>query len=1079
MTSTDISRLLLQPKKHYTGARLQQGRVIVDSDFNEEAQLDDKEQRRILGDVIGPTGSPDEGFAVALDVGDEVIPQPVSFNAGPAVDVLPYRLEPGTIYVGGLRFVQEEREVGGISSGEVVPLQREFLQMGPAEAPRALPGETHTQLAYLHAWEQCDTATEDEELRERALGGIDTSTRVRRMAHVLVDEVENGDDCFTAWTSVRQRIENAAGGTFDAAGVRLTSSARLRLSFVPGEALDACAPCSPDDPGRYLGAANQAIRIMMVAPDRYVWAVDNASPIYRVRVADPDGGAVRVEMLTEPRDEAHWPLRNTVVEFLPWGSLLDNGQKVAQEPGAFLRVDEGFDPDSNSFGLTAVDAQQLQALTSEWDASHPDRPQLPNDNDPNGRYLYMRIWHRLDDAADPLLLDVAGPHNLLLRQGLNPRFTGSGNPGDYWVVAVRPNTPHIIVPWDLTQTGGVGPHGPGHFYTPLSLITFRPPGPGEDANAEVVEAISDCRQRFRPLVDRDGCCTHTVGDGVTSIDDYKSIQDAVDNLPQEGGKVCVLPGTYSEEVVVGVDEVTIEGCGSQTQISTPPGEDPTGALFLIRASSVELRDLTLSTAGQVGVRVDDAPEGSAPRSGITLEGLEIAADRREGLGGNTRSCIDLRGVDDAAVRDCRLSMNGSLSDDAALCVRGSNIVVEGCRIESLPAGNATSSCWGGLQIGGDSEHITVRRNRIAGGVGHGITLGSLIWVSETTTRTDFGAGAGLQDPQEPCEPTVATVQPIEVEEVSFEAETAGDLSHIRIVDNTIESMAANGISVLTMLPLADEGEADRITTDHISIERNRIFNNVDQSTSLRERSPVSKVKKLEPGEEEAFGQFVVSQIPPAGIALVDGELITIRDNEIRDNGTGSPEQISGISILYGNGVVIESNRIQNNGLRQSGALPTADSTRAGIFVSLAGIASDQPTPDQSDALGSSLRILGNIVEHPNGGALAVRATGPVLVEGNYLLSQGNNATSQQPGVAQAVKVTNIGAPWETVDLRPDEPSPDRWLMPARTPEYLQRDASRLVQYKMSLKVIWARSIRNRQTAGDGSRRAASRITESR
>ncbi|MBI1356591.1 MAG: hypothetical protein GC160_19800 [Acidobacteria bacterium] len=1041
MTSTDISRLLLQPKKHYAGARLQQGRVLIDSDFNEEAQLDDEEQRRILGDVIGPTGSPDEGFAVDLALGDEVIPQAISYNGGPAVDVLPYRLKPGALYVGGLRFVQEQREIGGLAGGEVVALQREHLQMGPGDAPLAQPGVTHSQFVYLHAWEQCVTATEDEELRERALGGLDTSTRVRRMAQVLVDEVENGGDCLAAWTTVRQRIENATGGAFDAHGVRLRSSARLRLAFAPGEALDACAPCSPDDPGRYLGANNQAIRIMLVAADRYVWAFDNASPVYRVRLGEPSGGSVRVEMLTEPRDEAHWPLRNSVVEFLPWGALLDNGQKVAQEPGAFLRVDDGFDPDDGSFGLTAADALQLQALTAEWDAAHPDRPQLPNDNDPNGRYFYLRMWHRLDDEADPVLLDVAGPHTLLLRQGLDPQFTGAGNPGDYWVAALRPNTPHVIVPWDLTQTGGVEPHGPAHYYTPLSLITFRPPQAGEHANAEVVEAVSDCRQRFRPLVDRDGCCTHTVGDGVTSIGDYSSIQDAVDNLPQEGGKVCVLPGTYAEEVLVRWDDVTIEGCGPQTHIVSPAGESAASALILVRAANFTLRKLTLSTNGQVGVLVEEAPEGSAARSGVTIDDVRISADQRAGLGGHTRSCISLQRVADAVVRNCRLSMDGSLSDDATAFVRGSNILVEGCRLESLPADGSTSSCWGGLQIGGGSQHVTVRRNRIAGGVGHGITLGSLIWVSETTRRTDLGAGAGLQDTQDPCAPTVATVQPIEVEEVRFDAETAGDLGDLWIVDNTIERMAANGISTLTMLPLAEEGATDRITTDRLWIERNRIFDNVDQSTSLRERSPVSKVKKLEPGEEEAFGQFVVSQIPPAGIALVDGEYITIRDNEIRDNGTGSPEQISGVSILYGNGIVIESNRIQNNGLRQSGTLPIADPTRAGVFVSLAGIASDQPNPDQADPLGSSLRIIGNVVEHPNGGALAVRATGPVVVEGNYLLSQGNNATSQQPGVAQAVKIANIGPPWESVDLQPGEPAPSRWLMPERTPEYLQRDST--------------------------------------
>jgi hypothetical protein len=344
-----------------------------------------------------------------------------------------------------------------------------------------------------------------------------------------------------------------------------------------------------------------------------------------------------------------------------------------------------------------------------------------------------------------------------------------------------------------------------------------------------------------------------------------------------------------------------------------------------------------------------------------------------------------------------------------------------------------------LQIGGDSQRVTIRRNRIAGGVGHGITLGSLIWVSETTTRTTFGAGAGLQDTQDPCAPAVSTVQPVQVEEVRFDPETAGDLEDIRILDNRIEGMSANGISVLTMLPLRDDGGNDLITTDRITIERNRIFNNVDQSTSLRSRSPVAKAKKLEPGEEEAFGKFVVSEIPPAGIVLVDGEFITIRDNEIRDNGTGDPEPISGVCVVFGNGVVIEGNRIRNNGLRQSASTPAGDPTRAGVFVSLAGVASDQPTQDQSDTRGSSLRVVGNVVEHPNGLALAARATGPVLVEGNYLLSEGSNATAHQPGVAHAVSIVNVGRPWESIDLRAGEPSPNRWLMPNRTAEYLQRE----------------------------------------
>ena len=168
--------------------------------------------------------------------------------------------------------------------------------------------------------------------------------------------------------------------------------------------------------------------------------------------------------------------------------------------------------------------------------------------DPVGRYVFMRVWYRLDAAGDDVLLDsAAGPnnHTLLRRLGLVPEFNGVGRAGDYWVVTVRPNTPQQLTPWNLTQAGGVAPHGPRHVYAPLSLITFRPPGAGEPENTEVVASVRDCRRRFRPLVDREGCCTHTVGNGVDSLGDYVSIQSALDGLPPEGGKVCVLPGTYA------------------------------------------------------------------------------------------------------------------------------------------------------------------------------------------------------------------------------------------------------------------------------------------------------------------------------------------------------------------------------------------------------------------------------------------------------------------------------------------------------------------------------------------------------
>jgi hypothetical protein len=1038
-TNGDITRLLDQPGKHYVGARMQQGRTVLDSDFNEEATLGDEERRRVLTDVVGSAGSPDSGFAAALEIGDAVTLQPVSFNGEPPVETLNYRISPGAMYVGGLRFEHEERALGGVAGGDPIVFQRDFLQMGAADAPQT--GGNHSQLTYLHGWQQWVSATEDEELRERALGDdIDTSLRVRQMARVEVREVANGQDCAGTWDEVRQQIETEAGGAFDDSGHELLSPARLRVTLVPGEALDTCAPCAPDDVGRYLGANNQTIRIMLAASDRYVWGFDNASPLYRVELGPAAGGVIPVRMLTEPRDEARWPLVNTVVEVLPWSALLDNREKVAGEVGVHLRVAEGFDPDTASFQLDAADLPKLDEFVREWDAAHPDIDWLPNDADPDGRYLYLRIWHRLDADTDPVLLDTAAAptnHALLRRQGLLPEFTGGGRPGDYWVVTVRPNTPQQVTPWNLTQTGGVAPHGPRHVYAPLSLITFRPPGAGEPENTEVVDSLLDCRRLFRPLVDRVGCCTHTVGNGVDSLGDYVSIQAAIDALPQEGGKVCVLPGTYTEAVRIERPDIVVEGCGRQTKLRTPAGETA-AALIQLLASRVTLRELTLETQGQIGVLAGiEGPGEAAAVDDLLLERLFVTADERAGVGGQSRSTIDVRDGRRVLVRECELEMLGSVSDEAGLFVRGEDIRVEGCRIETARTQDAFAA-WGGLQVGGSSQRVEIRRNHIVGGLGHGVTLGSLHWVAETTRTTSFGAGVGLQDTFDPCAPLQERVQPVEVEKVRFDPETAGDLQDVLIFDNRIEAMQGNGISALTMLPLEDDGVQDMITVDRLTIERNRISRCVVQSRTLASNSPVQKTKKLQPGEEEVFGQFLISSLPPAGIALVDGEHVVIRANEIRDNGTTDPGPIAGVSIAFGNDILIEENRIQNNGLRQPASIPSISSMRAGIAVSLAGVASNQPTQDQADTLGSSLRVIGNVVEHPNGPALAARATGPVVVEDNYLLSLGNNATAQQASTAHAVAIVNAGMPWESVDLPEGEPSPDRWSFPEGTREYLVR-----------------------------------------
>ena len=56
MGTVDVSRFLLQTRKGFVGARLQQGRILLDSDFNEQGQLTD-EDRRSFEKKEEPTGA--------------------------------------------------------------------------------------------------------------------------------------------------------------------------------------------------------------------------------------------------------------------------------------------------------------------------------------------------------------------------------------------------------------------------------------------------------------------------------------------------------------------------------------------------------------------------------------------------------------------------------------------------------------------------------------------------------------------------------------------------------------------------------------------------------------------------------------------------------------------------------------------------------------------------------------------------------------------------------------------------------------------------------------------------------------
>src|SRR5205085_2463133 len=84
---SERARVSYDPQQHYRSVVMQQGRVTLEAEFNEELAIAGEELREETRDIVGPSGTPDDGYLVT----------PLT---NPIFDI---SVGPGTMYVGGLR----------------------------------------------------------------------------------------------------------------------------------------------------------------------------------------------------------------------------------------------------------------------------------------------------------------------------------------------------------------------------------------------------------------------------------------------------------------------------------------------------------------------------------------------------------------------------------------------------------------------------------------------------------------------------------------------------------------------------------------------------------------------------------------------------------------------------------------------------------------------------------------------------------------------------------------------------------------------------------------------------------------
>jgi len=523
----------------YRSVVSQQGRVTLEADANEAEDIRTAESRAELIDLIGATGTPDDGFKISA----------------PGDGTFDFAIGPGTMYLGGARVQRVSRETY-LHQRKVEWADRPVKDPDQPAPDTPLP---FAELVYLAVTEQEVSAVEDPALREVALGGPDTAARTR-----LIPRVHRAGtkvtDCEAALEAVLK--ERAPGLVFDPLTTKLESASRLRVDFVPVPGT--ADPCQPAAQAGFLGAENQLIRVQVTGERKLLWGYDNASVLYRAAIKSKR----TIALEGSPVDVFHRPRPQQWVEVLGTAVNLGRGVCIASAVGDAREL-AGYDVADNLITLSADLSQEL------LDSRPPQ--------------IFVRMW----EDQIPFVGDTTTATELFTRgqqgasTGVRVYTSGTAVPGDYWMIGVRPSMPQAVFPARLTQLQP--PDGPSRWATPLATIAW---------NVGTPASIHDCRRPFDNLVEltRQQCCEVKVlpGDDVQKIVRDRIRWNAAHGIT--GLHVRFAAGVFRLDQPLLFDalkggDLTVSGCGTRLVASTQET-----ALVLSRWSQASVFDLSVESA---------------------------------------------------------------------------------------------------------------------------------------------------------------------------------------------------------------------------------------------------------------------------------------------------------------------------------------------------------------------------------------------------------------------------------------------------------------------------------------------------
>jgi hypothetical protein len=262
---SDLSRETFDHLKHYSSVRMQQGRVQVDADWNEQAGITLYRIEREAADLIGGCGGPihNAGFeikksttagGVSTVTDTATARQSIVIGLDPIVIGLdpidPITIPPndflltkGRYYVDGILCEIDSQTL--FSKQPDLPHRPEVLAI-PVDS---LGNRFLSYLAYLDVWRRNITALDDPKLREVALGGPDTSTRKKTIWQVKLAPVTH-NNCIDAFAELKKQKQPSSG--------------QMSARTAPGAATT--DPCIVPSTAGFRGLENQFYRIEIHNP---------------------------------------------------------------------------------------------------------------------------------------------------------------------------------------------------------------------------------------------------------------------------------------------------------------------------------------------------------------------------------------------------------------------------------------------------------------------------------------------------------------------------------------------------------------------------------------------------------------------------------------------------------------------------------------------------------------------------------------------------------------------------------------------------------------------------------------------